>query len=525
MRKIPLLIYILFAFSAAAQEPCGEVVFGTDVDPTTYPPNFIEEVLDISSPCVNTPNPTFEVNAITLDNIDLIPCAGDTLTGLWVEAPNHEPLCVYSFPEEAVSVIGPEFIGDILVGDEPFFVAIVGIPIGGSNYDNYVSIGYIPVNPTYDDTLNYITCDPDSSGLVITESYITECGCDSLVTRVYEYEDVSIDFAGPDLICYGDTMDLTANPSINGAYQYQWSTGDSTQTIPVFAEGIYDVTLTSSAGCTYTATHIVGFHPFNYLTIEAPDAVCLGETIDLIEDSGYDAHLWTLPNGNTFSGNDVSFAAKEWHSGVYQLQATDPNGCILRDSVLILVDLPAELPDFPDMEACNEDTLAVYYEEALYDTQTFYEWVNGRGHSYELNHLWIIKRNWRGTNYIRATTGEGCVSEKSFELTVNRCKTFCDSVAVYFPNTFSPNSDGLNDRYLIGGDCDIYRIDKFVIFDRWGGKLFERRDFCPDDPVYAWDGTAGGKKVEPGVYVYLARIIDTVTGKKCMREGGITVRW
>ena len=522
--KLPLLITItLLAFTVSAQEPCGEVLFGTDVPTSVYPATFVDDILNASSPCVYINNPTYGVNSITLDNADLIPCAGDTMTGLWVEAPNHEPLCVYTFPDNAASVLGIEFIGNLIVGETGFFIAIVGIPTGGGTFDNYVSIGYIPVNPTYNDTLEIQVCDPDSSGLIITESFITPCGCDSVVTRVYVYEEVTLSIDGPGLICYGDTTALTASPSVSGNYYYNWSTGDSTQSIPLFEEGFYEVTVTSSAGCVFTASHAVGFYPISHLTIEGPETVCIGETIDLIEDSGYAPYLWTLPNGSALSGSEVSFPATDAHTGVYYLRGIDDSGCTVKDSTWIEVEHPVDLPEFPDLESCIGDTLGIYFVQALIDTSTFYEWVNGRGYSYEPNRPWIIKRNWGGTNYIRATTSAGCVSETSFHLSPVRCKTYCDSLLVYFPNAFSPNSNGQNDKYLIGGHCEEVRIKDFLVFDRWGGILFERHDFCPGDSAYAWDGTAGGKLVETGIYAYMAWVTDVVTGKSCLREGGITV--
>ncbi|MCB9285114.1 MAG: gliding motility-associated C-terminal domain-containing protein [Lewinellaceae bacterium] len=522
--KLPLLITItLIACRGLAQDPCGEVLFGTDVPSDVYPTTFLEDILVAGSPCVYNNNPTYGVNSITLDNADLIPCAGDVLSGLWVEAPNHDPLCVYTYPLNAAVVLGTEFLGDLLVGNTGFFIAIVGVPIGGVTVDNYVSIGYIPVNPTYNDTLKIQVCDPDSSGLVVTEHLISQCGCDSVVTRVYYYEEVTLAIDGPEQICYGDTTALTAAPSVSGNYHYSWSTGDTTKTIPLFDEGLYDVTVTNSAGCVYTASHVTGFYPISHLVIEAPQTICIGETIYLIEDSGYDPYLWTLPDGTGLTGSEVGFTATDAHTGVYYLKGIDYSGCVVKDSAWIEVEHPVDLPSFPDIETCIGDTLGIYFSQALIDTSTFYEWVNGRDYSYEPNRPWIIKRNWGGTNYIRATTSAGCVSETSFHLSPVRCKTYCDSILVYFPNAFSPNSNGLNDRYIIGGNCAELLVRDFLVFDRWGGILFEQHDFCPDDPAYGWDGTAGGRIVQAGVYAFMAWVTDVVTGKSCLREGSITV--
>jgi gliding motility-associated-like protein len=56
--------------------------------------------------------------------------------------------------------------------------------------------------------------------------------------------------------------------------------------------------------------------------------------------------------------------------------------------------------------------------------------------------------------------------------------------AVYLPNAFSPNADGLNDGFKplgIGYESKNY---SFSIFDRWGNNIFST-----NDPAQAWDGS------------------------------------
>ncbi len=524
MKRVCFLFFMLLTSAAYGQNPCGTVLFGSEVSTSLYPATFFNDILNTSSsPCVFVSNPAYELNAITLDEADLIPCAGDTLSGLWVEAPNHEPLCVYTWPPNAVSVLGAEFMGDLLVGAQPFFIAIVGVPIGGGTIDNFISTGYIPVNPNYSDTLELFTCDPALHDQYITDHFLSQCGCDSLVTRHFIYEELTPAIDGPMNICLGDTVSLGATINASGDFQYLWSTGDTTQSIQAFLEDWYSVTITVGPDCFYSTTHFLGFHPIPNVWIEAPEGVCLGEEYQLVEDLWEGQHQWTLPDSSIVFGSTVNLIATESLSGVYHLTVVDANDCVINDSVFIQVGLPVPLPDFPDMEACDGDTLAVYYEPALTDTRTFYEWVNGRGHSYELNHLWFIKRNWRGENLIRATTDGGCVSEKPFHLEVNRCKTRCDSILLFFPNALTPNGDGSNDKFIIGGNCEVYLVSDLYIYNRWGGLVFEQHDYCPQDHTKAWDGTVGGALAESGVYTWMARITDNVTGKECLRSGSITL--
>lgn len=70
----------------------------------------------------------------------------------------------------------------------------------------------------------------------------------------------------------------------------------------------------------------------------------------------------------------------------------------------------------------------------------------------------------------------------------------CEGV-IYFPNAFTPNSDGLNDRFR-PKQLNIVRF-KLLIYNRWGEKVFET-----DDPSLGWDGTFRGTQCPAGVYVY-----------------------
>ena len=77
-----------------------------------------------------------------------------------------------------------------------------------------------------------------------------------------------------------------------------------------------------------------------------------------------------------------------------------------------------------------------------------------------------------------------------------------------FPNAFSPNDDGINDKYGAKGVNDENSTDHWksivdfhaYIFNRWGQKLYEWHD-----PAGYWDGTFNGHPVKDGVYFLLVK--------------------
>ena len=77
---------------------------------------------------------------------------------------------------------------------------------------------------------------------------------------------------------------------------------------------------------------------------------------------------------------------------------------------------------------------------------------------------------------------------------------------IFLPNAFSPNNDSKNDNLCVRGN--IITSLHLVIYDRWGGKVFESRNIST-----CWDGTHNGKKLDAGVYVYKfeASMVDQTT--------------
>jgi gliding motility-associated-like protein len=72
------------------------------------------------------------------------------------------------------------------------------------------------------------------------------------------------------------------------------------------------------------------------------------------------------------------------------------------------------------------------------------------------------------------------------------------------PNVFSPNGDGINDRWIIQ-DIDAYKDIEVKIFNRYGVLLLDRKGY---DSANAWDGTHNGRNLPVGAYFYVIRTSD-----------------
>jgi trimeric autotransporter adhesin len=83
---------------------------------------------------------------------------------------------------------------------------------------------------------------------------------------------------------------------------------------------------------------------------------------------------------------------------------------------------------------------------------------------------------------------------------------FCDKSQVFVPNTFTPNGDGVNDRFFISSK-GITLIKRMAVYNRWGQLVFEALNIPPNQPGGGWDGTFKGVVCEPDVFIY---VVDAI---------------
>jgi gliding motility-associated-like protein len=116
---------------------------------------------------------------------------------------------------------------------------------------------------------------------------------------------------------------------------------------------------------------------------------------------------------------------------------------------------------------------------------------------------------------------------QQFSVEVNNqgCKT-SDAITVYvncnfyFPNAFSPNGDGYNDRFrphLV--NMESYEV---YIYNRWGEMVYSFRGYGNSSDEVGWDGTYRGEKAPLGTYVYTA-VGKTIKGQPVEKKGNFAL--
>ena len=93
---------------------------------------------------------------------------------------------------------------------------------------------------------------------------------------------------------------------------------------------------------------------------------------------------------------------------------------------------------------------------------------------------------------------------------------------MFVPTAISPDRDGINDELTAYFGCDYeYRILRLAVFDRWGGQVYTSEE----GEIPAWDGSARGKPMSPGTYVWYLEYETLRNGKaeRHLEKGEVNV--
>lgn len=122
-----------------------------------------------------------------------------------------------------------------------------------------------------------------------------------------------------------------------------------------------------------------------------------------------------------------------------------------------------------------------------------------------------------GTEYKLIVTNTNTDCSKEFKTTL-RLLDQCPEDLIQVPSAFSPNNDGQNDVLEIFLNPALPSINSIRIFNRWGAKIYEG-----SNAGETWDGTANGKLVPNGVYIYMIEAECPLLNNTMVKSGDITI--
>lgn len=271
-------------------------------------------------------------------------------------------------------------------------------------------------------------------------------------------------------------------------YVYQWSNGEVSPTVVNLPPGDYTLNVADSNGCLSSlVVHLTGVAPIQALA-QVQSCLCNGSDdgqIVLLIEGGTMPYLISWQPGS-FLGNPITGL----QAGVYVYAVSDASGCGLTDTVLV--------PQ-PDSLSIKRNINPAVCE----GRQNGSIFIEVEGGTAPYNYLWSNKAITQNLENI----GKGFYSLRVSD--INQCVVF-DTITVpeiscelYIPNVYTPNSDGVNDNFVIVG-IEFYPENQLLIFNRWGKEILQFVGYKNE-----WDGRdALGDKVADGVYYYILRLND-----------------
>lgn len=292
---------------------------------------------------------------------------------------------------------------------------------------------------------------------------------------------------------------LVSSLSGNPPYTYNWSNGQTSQTATNLAAGNYSVTVTDGSGCSSTNTVAVT-STGSIVATASNSTICAGQTA-VLSASGGTNYVWS--NGNTNASISVSPTSNSTYSVV-----VSSGSC--SDTVLATV-LVGQSPiavawGNVTITAGSSTTLAAAGGGS-------YLWSNGASDSLITVSPVVTTVYCVTVSYVNACSDTACV-------TVYIESTDCGFTddQLFIPDAFSPNNDTKNDKLgIYFPDVSCIKELEFIIYDRWGEKVFEATDIN-----VLWDGTYQGKLMNTAVFVYYMKV-TFITGSEVVRKGNISL--
>ena len=349
----------------------------------------------------------------------------------------------------------------------------------------------------------------------------TVFGCADTVFKQVRVSPTPTVNAGNDLrICRGQSTQLNALGT--GTWQWSPAQGLNNTTIanPVAGPLLttqYVVRLTNAFNCSATdSIRIEVIQPFN-MTVGGDDTLCIDKTTQLFA-SGATTYLWSPATwlSSPFSANPVVTPTNAG-TVLYQVVGSDAYSCFTDTGYVRVV-----VGNYPTVDIGNGGLVVAGTPVQLNAVVTngpvrTYNWTPATDLSCTNCGNPIATINNNIFYKVDVTNIYGCSASDTISFRV-RCE---EASQLYIPNAFSPDGDGVNDKFLIRGK-GIGRIKYFRVFNRWGQLVFERNNINANDYSNAWDGMVNGKPGNPDVYVWMLEAVCTAGGD-FVQKGNVTL--
>ncbi len=358
------------------------------------------------------------------------------------------------------------------------------------------------------------------SGGVYTVVVTNAAGCTASASTTIDEpaEPVSVAIAQQQLIaCQGDNTGqlLAAATGDGNNFSFAWSNSNTTASNDNLIAGTYEVTVSNENGCTASASSTL---------LEPTELEAVFSTNEITCLDPINAGIITVEQvtgGNPpydYSADGISFGLSNELVGYFAGNASffvrDAGGCIkefqadISGPDALIIDLGADktidLGDSTRLQASSSQAGLTYV------------WSPAEGLSCVDCPAPSASPTSTQTYVLVATSPDGCTATDDVIVEVNRRK------AVYIPNAFTPNGDGINDEFMPYTGNSVKIIRTFRIYDRHGNEVFKATDMPQNLAGSGWNGEFKGKRMQPAVFVWVAEI-EFLDGSARVYKGDVTL--
>ncbi len=392
---------------------------------------------------------------------------------------------------------------------------------------------------------------------------IDSCGADTALITLLFYDD-STSIMNDTLICMGDIVTLHAYGGANYNWYPTTgmiNPGNQTPNVIPLDTTIYYVDITTPNGCIFTDSVQINVELSPPQPILPNDTIlCAGDTLD-IEILGVTNATWSPTNGLS-DPNSPSTLVYPTNTITYNIEFENTCAIVNMDFTVTIIGMASQIAN--DTAICPGDTALLWatnsnnyswtpietlsnpdssstfafpLEPTLYTVDVMnnigcsvsenvfvdvYDlpfvsagtdiWIQ-YGDVVELQGSTIHNFYWESTDsmsctnclhpivspiqsstyIIYVTDSNGCENSDTVQIILDG--------ALYVPNTFTPNSDGINDFFEIKGQ--EIKTFEIWIFNRWGELIYNTKSMTD-----SWDGTYKNVPVQIDTYIWKIKYLD-----------------
>ncbi|TAL58410.1 MAG: T9SS type B sorting domain-containing protein, partial [Bacteroidetes bacterium] len=291
-------------------------------------------------------------------------------------------------------------------------------------------------------------------------------------------------------------------------YTYQWCNGQTASTATGLSAGSCTIIVTDASGCSTTSTvTITSIGNIPSVSATSTPASCGSNN----GTAAASASGGTVPYTYLWSNNSTTQQISNLSASNYTVTVTDASGCSQTQTVNV-----SQTPG--PTAAVTATVINISPGDSSQLTATgggTYSWSPATGLSCTTCANPTVTPLWGagGLTYcVFVTDGNGCKDSACITISV---ESPCGDLFV--PNAFSPNNDLANDIECVMINPVCVKNLTFIIYDRWGEKVFETSDV-----KICWDGMYKGKLMNTSVFVYFLEATLT-NGEKINRKGNISL--